>query len=360
MCGDWLNLPRRARRCDLLGRQPAWCGCDLHLSALVYAAEHGTQSVGGHHRRAGRRRGTPSSLTLHLDGIGTSHIDHFVVTASPTTTTIGTAVSLTVTRSTTTGAVYTDYLGHIVFQATDPQASFLFGGGYTFTAADAGKHSFLAPSSGVSFGSLGTFYVIVADDTFTGTSNPVQVIQQAVGSTFTATPNPALAGSPVTLSVSFASGNPNLTSAAPTGTVQFMDGTTTLGQATLDSTSGTVTFTASFAQAGKHQLSAVYSGDPRYLGATANTSVNVVDFTLAIASGAPSAGTIGSGGGSASYFLVLTPVGASTLPAGVTFTVDGLPSAANYTLTPSQLATGAAVTPLTLNLSEPVTTAAIG
>ncbi|MBE7181637.1 MAG: Ig-like domain repeat protein, partial [Terriglobus roseus] len=208
--------------------------------------------------------GLPANLTLQLNGIGTSHIDHFVVTASPATTTIGSAVSLTVTAIDNNGAVYTGYLGHIVFSATDPLASFLSGGGYTFTASDAGKHTFAAPASGVTFGSLGTFYVIVADDTYTGTSNAVQVIQQAVGSTFTATPNPALAGAPVTLSVSFASGNTNLTSAAPTGTVQFMDGATLLGQSTL--TNGSTTLNASFAQSGKHQLSAVYSGDARYLG----------------------------------------------------------------------------------------------
>ena len=301
--------------------------------------------------------GLPTNLTLRLNGTGFSKIDHFVVTVSPSTTTVGSPVSITVTAIDNTGAVYTGYLGHIVFSSTDALASFLFGGGYTFTAADAGTHVFAAPASGISFGSLGTFYVSVADDSYTGTSNPVQVIQQAVGATFTATPNPVLAGGTVTLSASFASGNTNLTAALPTGTVQFTNGATVLGSAAL--VSGMATLTASFAQAGTQQLSAVYTGDSKFLGASASTSVTVVDFTLTVAPGAPSSGTIGAGGGSAGYFLVLTPVGASSLPAGVLFTVTGLPSAANYALTPSQLTTGAGVSPLTLTISEPTTTSSL-
>ena len=233
--------------------------------------------------------GLPSSLTLHLNGTGLSKIDHFVVTVAPSVTTIGTTVSVTVTAIDNTGAVYTGYLGHIVFTATDPLAAFLFGTGYTFSAADQGTHTFAAPGTGMTFGSLGTFYVSVADDAYTGTSNPVQVIQQAVASTFTATPNPVLAGSTVTLSISFASGNSSLTSATPTGTVQFSDGASVLGSTTLSN--GSATYTATFTQAGQHQLSATYSGDSKFLGATATTALTVADFTLAVAQGAPSSGS---------------------------------------------------------------------
>ena len=358
------NLGATGTTCPVIGAgQPASAGNQLRVDAtctyllaftpLNTGQNPSTATIAG----GAVGGGLPTSLSLHLNGIGLSKIDHFVVTVTPATTTIGTAVSVTVTAIDNTGAVYTGYLGHIVFSATDPLATFLFGAGYTFTASDGGTHTFSTPASGIVFGTLGTFYVSVADDAYTGTSNPVQVIQQAVASTFTATPNPVLAGGAVTLSISFASSNSVLTTATPSGTVQFTDGPTVLGSTALSN--GSATYTANFTQAGTHQLSASYSGDSKFLGATATTTLTVVDFTLAVAQGAPTSGTITGPGASASYFLVLTPVGASTLPAAVTFTVTGLPAGDNYVLTPSQLAAGPGISPLTLTILEPVTTSSL-
>ena len=306
-------------------------------STIVIAGE----AVGG---------GSPTSLSVQLNGIGTSRIDHFLVTATPAVTTLGAPVSITVTAIDSNGAVYSGYTGHVVFTATDPRATFLFAGGYTFTTADGGTHTFSAPASGIAFGSLGTFTVSVADNSYTGTSNPVQVVQAAVASTLTASPNPVLAGAPLTLSVTFASGNTGLISSPPAGTVQFLDGTNSLGTATL--TNGAATLLTTFSQAGQHQVSAVYAGNSQFLAASAATSVTVVDFTFAVVSGTPTSGAIAASGGSVAYSFVLTPTGASALPTGVSFTVNGLPAAATYAFRPGQLTAGAGVSALTFTVTE--------
>jgi hypothetical protein len=52
----------------------------------------------------------------------------------------------------------------------------------------------------------------------------------------------------------------------PTGTVTFKDGTTTLGTASLSN--GNATFSTSSLAVGTHSITAVYSGDPNFIGST--------------------------------------------------------------------------------------------
>src|SRR5262249_8694373 len=53
----------------------------------------------------------------------------------------------------------------------------------------------------------------------------------------------------------------------PTGTVTFKDGTVVLGTVAVG-TGGTATFTTSFAAAGGHVITAVYSGNPVFLASS--------------------------------------------------------------------------------------------
>jgi hypothetical protein len=99
----------------------------------------------------------------------------FTLVASPSTIGVGGTVSLTVT-ATFNGAAVSNYTGTVTFSATDPSAKFLMGTSYTFTAADAGSHTFTAPASGVQFNTPGVFTISATDGTYTGTSNPVTVL----------------------------------------------------------------------------------------------------------------------------------------------------------------------------------------
>jgi hypothetical protein len=68
-------------------------------------------------------------------------------------------------------------------------------------------------------------------------------------------------GQPVTFTASVKG-----TGGTPTGTVTFMDGTTVLGTATLDN--GVATLIVTTLAKGKHQITAVYSGDADFAGST--------------------------------------------------------------------------------------------
>src|SRR5262249_2376925 len=61
----------------------------------------------------------------------------------------------------------------------------------------------------------------------------------------------------------------------PTGTVTFMDGNVVLGTAPVNPFNGTAAFRTSFAAAGGHAITAVYSGDPNFMGSAQALTVTV-------------------------------------------------------------------------------------
>jgi hypothetical protein len=87
---------------------------------------------------------------------------HVQVTA-PSTTTAGTAFTVTITALDPYGNVATGYTGTIHFTTSDPSASVVLPTDYTFTAADKGKHSF---TNGVTLRTSGS-QSITATDTVT-------------------------------------------------------------------------------------------------------------------------------------------------------------------------------------------------
>ena len=243
------------------------CSFDISFTPVNTVLNPSTVTFGG----ADTSGYSGTAITLNLDGTGVSRIARFTVVASPSPTTVGAPVTLTVTAIDTSGLVYTGYLGRITFTATDPTAQFLFGGSYLFTAADNGVHTFAAPSSGVTFGSIGTFTVSVADDIYTGTSNPV-VVQANSAVVLTATPNPVQVGNTVTLTATVADASAG-TSGTPTGSIQFTDGTTVLGTATV--ANGVATITVTFSTTGTHSLTAAYGGDSSFVGSTGTATETV-------------------------------------------------------------------------------------
>src|SRR5437764_8811368 len=77
--------------------------------------------------------------------------------------------------------------------------------------------------------------------------------------------NPAVTGQAVTFTSTVAAVAPG--GGTPTGTVTFKDGNVVLGTVAVG-TGGTATFTTRFAAAGGHVITAVYSGDPKFVASS--------------------------------------------------------------------------------------------
>ncbi len=105
-----------------------------------------------------------------------------------------------------------------------------------------------------------------------GTSPPLQqVVNQAgTATTITSNLNPSVVGQSVTFTAMVSSSG-----GVPTGTVKFMSGTATLGNATLSN--GVASFSYTFSSAGTQTITAVYSGDPNFLGSTSSPLQQVVN-----------------------------------------------------------------------------------
>ena len=173
--------------------------------------------------------------------------------------------------------------------------------------------------------------------------------------TLTSSANPALTQNAVTMTV-------NVSSAAskPTGTVTFYNGATALGSAVALS-SGMATIVTSSLPIGSDSLTAVYSGDSSFSGASSNALVeSILDFNLTITSGSSSVTSVTVvPGQTATYNLVVGPIApATTIPFAVTLSVTGLPPGATYTINPLTIPAGSTSTNVALTITTaPATTA---
>src|SRR5205807_687302 len=91
--------------------------------------------------------GTSNTVT-----VGSAAATHFSVTAPPATT-AGVAFSLTVTLLDRFNNVATGYRGTVHFTSTDAGAGLVLPPDYTFTAGDAGVHTFTNGATLVTAGS---------------------------------------------------------------------------------------------------------------------------------------------------------------------------------------------------------------
>src|SRR5712692_7629980 len=144
---------------------------------------------------------------------------------------------------------------------------FLDGGTSLGTASLTGGQATFTSSS-LSIASHSITAVYAGDGNFNGsTSAPLTETMTKTTAlvTLSSSPNPSLLNQPVVLTAKVAAVPPAL--GTPTGTVAFQDGATALGTATLSS-SGVATLTLSTLAVGSHSLTAVYSGDADFSGAT--------------------------------------------------------------------------------------------
>jgi hypothetical protein len=195
------------------------------------------------------------------------------VSGFPSPVTAGTPASFTVTAKQANGSTATSYTGTVYFTSSDPKA--LLPAEYTFTAADAGVHTFSA-----TLRTAGTQSIIATDTLtarLTGSETGITVIPAAASAFSVAGfPSPTIAGvsSSFTVTAHDAYGN---TTTGYTGTVHF---TSSDGKASLPDN---YTFTAG--DAGVHTFSATLK--------TAGTqSIAARDTTMANLTGTDSGITV--------------------------------------------------------------------
>src|SRR5262249_29673789 len=94
----------------------------------------------------------------------------------------------------------------------------------------------------------------------------VTVSRAATAVALASSVNPAATGQAGTFTATVSALAPRM--GTPTGTVTFMDGNVVLGTASVSPFSGKATLTTSFAAAGGHAITAVYSGDVSLVGSS--------------------------------------------------------------------------------------------
>jgi Bacterial Ig-like domain (group 3) len=223
---------------------------------------------------------------------------------------------------------------------TQLDASSTVAGTFTYTPAAGTILNVGQQTLQVSFAPTDT-----TDYTTATASVTVNVVPATPVVTLTSSANPAFFSN----AVSFTASLPSYAS-TQTGTMTFFDGAMQIGTANVSGGSGTLTTTA--LAAGVHTITAAYSGDSNYgPGTSSPVAETIEDFTLAFANGSGS--TTATAGGQASYTLVVTPVGGTTLPAAIALTTAQAPLGSSAAFTPATIAAGSGATTVTLQLKLP-------
>jgi hypothetical protein len=147
-------------------------------------------------------------------------------------------------------------------------------------------------------------------------STPITVLSPLTTTTLTSTANPSQFGQPIVLTAAIVRGGTITTPL--TGTVSFYDGETLIGKAipvVATETGATASQTVSTLATGKHQLSAIYSGDTNYQTSTnqlaLTQTVNIAPVTL---SWTPTVATIPYGTPLSAAQLDATPISSYVSP----------------------------------------------
>jgi hypothetical protein len=243
----------------------AGCG-GITLVAGVATCTTNALTVGAH-SISGHYNGSANYVT------STSPVLTETVNQGSTTTTVGSSLNPSVSGQSVT---YTATITVVAPAAGVPTGTVNFeDGGVTIagcgakvlTAAGTATCSFTYP--GAATHSITAIYSGGVD--FVGSTSPAltQTVNQASTSTALASSvNPSVAGQPVTMTASVSVIAPG--SGMRTGTVMFEDGGVTITgcAAQTVSAAGSAVCAASFAAAGAHPLTAVYSGDSNFSGST--------------------------------------------------------------------------------------------
>ncbi len=223
---------------------------------------------------------------------------HFTVAPSVTTAVAGTAFDVTVTALDGSGNVAAGYTGTVHFTTSDPGSRYRLPADYTFTAADAGVHTFAA---GVALVTVGTQTVTAADPGIPGGSSAgsagVQITPAAPSVlSVTGFPSPTTAGAAGTFTVTARDVYGNL---APSyaGTVHFSSSD---AQAVLPANytftsadQGVHAFTATLKTAGTQSLSATDTAQAMSPGRQTGITVTAAAAALLHVS-TPTSSTAGS------------------------------------------------------------------
>ena len=152
-------------------------------------------------------------------------------------------------------------------------------------------------------------------------------------------------GQKITLTASVA---PAVTG-TPTGTVAFFDGGTQIGSPVILTNGTAALITSSFALGG-NAISAVYSGDSNFHGSRSTLSSPIVVVSLGFSFLAPGSATAKvMPGGAATFNFKLDPNGGN-YPGMVSFSVDGLPPGASYTVSPTSVPSTAGSQTITVTI----------
>ena len=187
------------------------------------------------------------------------------------------------------------------------------------TSSSIGQYPIVPSVTGAD---LSSYTVTIQDGTLT-------VVQAGSAVSITSSASNANLKSDVTFTATVTS----LTSGTPTGSVEFLDGSTVLGSSTLNS-NGTAIYTTNTLTAGLHQITAVYSGDQNFTGATSAALAEIVtapDFSMLLS---PTSLTV-KPGQTADVNIQFVPMGGFTGTA--TFQCMGLPVGATCKFSPAQL-----------------------
>jgi subtilisin-like proprotein convertase family protein len=239
------------------------------------AADHGTHTFSGLVLDTAGTQTVTARDTVSSSITGTGSVavspaaaSRLVGSGFPSATTAGTAGNITVTARDAFGNVATGYTGTVYFTSSDAQAG--LPAYYTFTAADAGSHTFSATLK-----TAGTQWLAAGDtvnSSLTGTEGGIAVSPAAASRLVVSAPATATAGTAfgVTVTARDAYGN---TATGYTGTVHL---TSTDGQAVLPVNStlpnGTGTFSVTLATAGSQTLTATDTAGSTLTG---NATVSV-------------------------------------------------------------------------------------
>ena len=157
-----------------------------------------------------------------------------------------------------------------------------------------------------------------------------------------------LTQNPVTFTATVAS-----SSGTPVGSVSFLDGATTIGTESLSA--GVATLTTSSLTVGSHSLTVVYVGSGSFAGSSSVALTETVqDFNVGVLSSSGSVTSVTtSPGQTATYMLIVSPVGATAFPATVTLSASGLPTGAVATFSPASMSAGSGTTTVKLAILLP-------
>jgi hypothetical protein len=260
------------------------------FSATLQTA--GTQTIAVNDSNNTAVTGTASVLDLnYIPGL------HFVINPSVTTTTAGTAFDVTLTALDQYNNVAVHYVGTVSFSSTDRGSAAVLPANYTFTAVDAGVHTF---TGGVTLVTAGNQTLSVIDNTTVASSgygltsvgiavNPAAVSTLAISGL----PATVTRGATQTFTVSGKDPYGN-TVTSYSGTVHF---TSSDLQAVLPPdttlTGGTGTFQVVFASLGTQSLSVADTSNGALPATQAGITVNAAPAVRLAVTGFPSATTAG-------------------------------------------------------------------